>query len=821
MPIVGGTYMLKNTMPFRPLIIVFLLMLAASAVSKNENQKLEIILSAGLTQDEAIKVVLSDLQDAGRPLGITFTCVPGRAPADVVVLGTHRTNLKVIDRLKRGKIILQPPANPEGFEMATIADGIEKSLVVSGRSAIGTVYGLYWLLDRMRVTGTVPVLDLKREPELLFRKTRTTVTSKEDLRRALRFGVNVVFGENPLRLIPWESEPEKSENSKTRQQVKELIAYAHSLHIKYLAFGTDFTYHPSLLQEYNATLSLDDSRFWDAVQAKYRRLFQAMPELDGLGDFMGEEQSFWGEYRTFDPIHDGKACGWTLEKRYRTFITKVHKVVAGEFNKLYFHVTWDNNPHEVHAQPQVYRKIFTDEVPSENLYLIPSSTQNDRWWFQAYNPTFNVTPHHTLVVFETMDYHHGANVFPTYPGPYYQAWLQSVLENPNCNLQGANMDMPAGDECETRNLTAYTISRLSWDHRQNAIDIARDFAAIHFGAPVADGMAEILIMSPNAYKYGLYIEPVTYGQFTSLPHIRVGSFVVQGFPTIDKGKEHIEFLRKLYVRCKPWLAETVMYLDHGLELAETMCEKYRTLELLVADKRLAVDTRNALEMTRLLIKTNNLYVKTFFSYFQYEENQSGTNREQLSKYYGDLQAASVMFAQVPGFGYDLAGVNQLLANAKNILTDFKKAAQALTDAPTPAEIEKGIAEQQQRYRQVLKEYGQEAVKLLHWEGRVDGIDLLKIKGKAMSVEHIKWDGIYFKDQNFSAELPQAAVTVVPLDIESRPAHPFVLQQPNKDNNFTATVLLNDLPGGAGWCKFDLYFINQEPEKLGLANPWAR
>ena len=105
-----------------------------------------------------------------------------------------------------------------------------------------------------------------------------------------------------------------------------------------------------------ATLSPGDPAFWDAVQAKYRRLFQAMPELDGFADFLGEEQMYWGNYRTFDPIHDGVGCDWSLEKRYQTFVRKIHNVVVGEFDKLYFHITWDTNPFEQHAQPQIYSK---------------------------------------------------------------------------------------------------------------------------------------------------------------------------------------------------------------------------------------------------------------------------------------------------------------------------------------------------------------------------------------------------------------------------------------------------------------------------------
>ena len=195
--------------------------------------------------------------------------------------------------------------------------------------------------------------------------------------------------------------------------------------------------------------------FWDAVQAKYRRLFEALPELDGVGTFTADEQRFWGAYRTFDVMHDGAGCDWGLEKRYRIFVTKLWDVVVGEFDKLLVHRTWATNMYEQQAQPDVYRRIFTDAVPTRNLYLVPSFTQNDRWWFQAYNPTVNQTPHDMLVVCETMDYHAGGALFPTFPGFYFQAGLETMLDVEKSNLKGASLDVPATEDWRTRSLTVW------------------------------------------------------------------------------------------------------------------------------------------------------------------------------------------------------------------------------------------------------------------------------------------------------------------------------------------------------------------------------
>jgi hypothetical protein len=111
------------------------------------------------------------------------------------------------------------------------------------------------------------------------------------------------------------------------------------------------------------------------------------------------------------------------------------------------------------------------------------------------------------------------------------------------------------------------------------------------------------------------------------------------------------------------------------------------------------------------------------------------------------------------------------------------------------------------------------VKILYWEGRVDGRDILKIKEDHIDVKHLRWDPIYFNDYNFVKSLPAKEITVIVNDLDSRPLHPFVLEQPNAQNDFTAKIYLYDVPGGAGWVKFELYYLLKSPQDLGLKSIW--
>ncbi len=780
-----------------------------------------VVISESALEDEAIRVCLEDLTEAGRESGLVLTAEADskELSANAIVVGDATRNRVAADLVHRGIIRLAGVENPQGYEIITTVHSDRKIVVVAGGSLIGDVYGLYRIWDRLRVLKHVPTLNVIEQPDLEIRYTRVAVKSKEDIRRALRYRLNLVFGDNPLNLVPWNSEPENSENRKHREETRELAEYAHSLHMKFLTFGTEFTYHPSLLEEFGATLSPSDPRFWDAVQAKFRRLLQAVPELDGVATFTADEQMYWGDYRTFDVIHDGIECDWSLEKRCRTFVKAVWDVVAGEFGKMLLHRTWSTYAYEQQSQPGVYLHTFTSDVPTENLYLIPSFTQNDRWWFQAYNPTLNLTPHNMMVVCETMDYHGGANLFPTYPGNYFQAGFDSMLSVRKSNLKGASLDMPSAEGWDTRSLTAYTVARLTWDHKENPGDIVEDYCAIYFGEPLARAMAEICMLSPVAYKYGLYIEPVTYGAFSSLPHIRVGRFIAEGYPSIDGGKEHLEFLHGIYLRCKPWIPETLMYLDHGLDVARMMEKKYGTMKPLVQDEGFAENVGNSLKMTRLLIQTNNLYVRTFLAYFRFREERTEEAEKALRESFEKLRRTSKEFVETPGYSYNLFGVDQLLKNVDHALENLERAEEMLARAPTSAEIEEAVAEQQRRYREILDTHQGKAVKILYWEGRVDGRDILSVRGKDLEIEHLRWDHIYIQSHNFVRPLPRKAGSVIVEDIESEPMHPFVLEQPSKENNYTARIYLYDVPGGAHWVKLNLYFIDENPGDLGLSVPW--
>jgi hypothetical protein len=812
----------------RFIALTFLISIISFTSFSQENWN--IILHPDLQNDEAIKVAIEDLNKTGSELNIHFNVSqPKGSLKGNSILVDIPNKSEVIQRLA-GELNSNQLPGKDGYRIATKQLYGTRTMLVTGADVVGAVYGLYRVWDRLRVYKEIPVINETREPQL---KTRVSPSwgrrgadgnTKEEIRNALRNGINWVSGPPVLDLIDWDVEPEKTNNAKTRKEARELIKYAHSLHINFYSFAAEFTYHPSLLKKFNATLSPDDPKMWDALQEKYRMLFKAIPELDGIEICNDDISGFWENYRPYDIMFDENDSDWSYEKRFKTFMEKVHEVVSGEYNKMFMHFTWSLVEHKQHHQPAVFKQIFTDDLPAENLLLMPKITQSDRWWFQAYNPTFNQTQHPTAMAFETMNYYEGGktNIFPTCAGNYYQAGIQYVLSNENTNMQGtAFRSAPKNFSFNTHSITPYMLNRLSWNPNEDIHQIVSDFCSINFGPAVADKMADIYLMSAQAYKYGLHIEPVSYGQYNSFIHMRVGTFPSMGYPRIDGGKEHLKFLKEIYLRCKPWIKETEMYLDHGLETAVEMCNNFDQIKDGIEDQKLAADVENKLLMTQRLIRTNNFYVKTFFDYFGYLENESQANKTELKKSYQSLVDTKAEFKSTKDFGYRLFGVDQVLLNAKGALDNRSAEISKMKNMPSREEVENTIRIQQARYKEVLEQYADEAIKFYEFEGGIDGRDILHIQEEKMTLEHLRWDPPFITNQEFYAPLPKQEYTVIPKDIESKPMHQFIFEQPSEQNDFMAQVYLYDLPGGTSVNHFELYYIPRSPKELGLEIPWSK
>jgi len=389
------------------------------------------------------------------------------------------------------------------------------------------------------------------------------------------------------------------------------------------------------------------------------------------------------------------------------------------------------------------------------------------------------------------------------------------------NLRGIHFGMPAESEWSTRGVTAYLIFRLAWEPEADLREIAEDYAAIYVGRDAAPQLAEILLLSQQAYKDGIYIKPVAESlSWNTLPHLRITTFDVQGFPRIDAGREHIEWLRSsMYEPSKGRIDEALEYLERGRGAANRMAETYVDAEPRIADRALAKRIADSLELTRLLVETNLLYVKTCYAYFQYREEPGPETKERLAETLTALKETREKFARAPGFEYKLFGIDQLIDSADDALEDLERAEARFANAPDEAKLAKAIQEQQKLHAAALKTLRNETVRFLSWRGKIDGVDVLSVSGDEVTLNHIQSDAPHSIDQRVFEELPAREVTVLLRDVESQTIHPYVLEQPTEANGYTAKVCLCDRTKGYSWWEFELYYVDKPPAELGLAIPW--
>jgi len=83
---------------------------------------------------------------------------------------------------------------------------------------------------------------------------------------------------------------------------------------------------------------------------------------------------------------------------------------------------------------------------------------------------------------------------------------------------------------------------------------------------------------------------------------------------------------------------------------------------------------------------------------------------------------------------------------------------------------------------------------LRWSGRVDGSDILFIRGNQLWIDHRSGQPIYDGNHRFYQSLPNGNQFITVRRIEGR-GLVRVIEQPSRQNNYTAAILIEDRDGG--------------------------
>jgi len=169
----------------------------------------QIVVSAALQSDEAVRLVLADLRETGKAYGLDFDTVNDHEPlaGNAILVGDASRNTQTARLIASGDLALQGGGDDQGYEIRTLGLDGNRTVVVAGNSVIGDVYGLYWVWDRIRVHKHIPHIDVVRTPAMKIRvgaawgRFGFGGRTKEQMHLALRHSTNWVSGPAVLDLV--------------------------------------------------------------------------------------------------------------------------------------------------------------------------------------------------------------------------------------------------------------------------------------------------------------------------------------------------------------------------------------------------------------------------------------------------------------------------------------------------------------------------------------------------------------------------------------------------------------------------------------------
>ena len=604
--------------------------------------------------------------------------------------------------------------------------------------------------------------------------------------------------------VPDEDPVGRQRAERFRPYLQAAIREAHTRGLKVLLYGDEAIYRPAWLERTGARPSVKDPRFWEMLADKYRRLLRTYKDLDGVGVRIGEVIPYRG-YEALDLLHSAESePDPRLEERVRRYLLTAHRVIAGEFGKLFLFRTWTTSDWELHSVPAIYRGIFTREIPVQNLLVSIKLTKQDAWYYgSAFNPTFGQTAHTTVAEAELYSQYHGSGTIVDFPA----RWMAAALRY--ARLRGTRGVVAAapGERLLARGI--FTVfSRLAQNPWADEEELTRQWTAQEFGQPAAASVAEILLESSEAVRDVFYLPAFLTLGWNPLPHVRVNRIVARGDPLFDEGRGHDEFLRDLYLMSKPYLGRTRESVTRGHERFVQLRNKY----LAVRDRITQGSPREQLEeLLDHSVATSALlrdYVLTVLSYFEYREKRTPALRARLSSDLAALRASAEAYRRRHRF-YDLAGVEVTIKLASRMLEDPERAEQVLRQAPTREELSAGFARAREESLRLLAA-DPRAEKIVRWQGTVDGRAIVSLRGREASLEILAGDGV----------ADPVAEFFQPVTIRSggrwllRPVRArgvaFLLESPSEGNRGTARVYLDDPDPGNAIYEFELYWSKQTP-----------
>jgi len=704
-----------------------------------------------------------------------------------------------------------PAVAPQQFAWDPILTGSEVSLgTLSAPNVLSLNAAIFWLSDRVACTGKIPdaehhaVRAFTRSINAIYlpKPTPANITPqaieahldrfRQTALGMTRYGITDVLIGDFNYVLDWGAG--SSELAKGYQEgLRQTIKLAHSMGLRAFLYGDEFIYSPDSLKASGARLSTSDPKFWKYLADKHRAILRAVPELDGIETRAGEIIP-WPGVQALDLMHDpGDHGERSLVQNYHEFMRTLDGVVVGEFGKTYIHRTWVTNNWEQHSVPEIYKQIFTPDIPTANYLSSIKLTLTDGWEYQPINPTFGVTRHATVAELQTGGV---ADTVCDYSLGFIQAGMQYALEHGAVGLAWATTTTTE----PLYESVSYAAWRLSWTPQADLTLILGDWARRRLGPVAAREVPHVFLALGDIFRDNWYLRPVAIRIWTPQPLVNVDFFVVKGNPLFDQGSGQDRFLRDLYLNCKPWLRETMSEVGEGVWRYDEIIRQWTRLRPVLSDPAVGEQLARRFRRAREAMDVYRAYVQTFLICYAYRDTPTNQLHDELAYRLADLSRTFDRY-QNSDPAYRPLGIRVFLDIAQRTLANRNRLEKDMKNAPTAEEIEQKLKAAESHDDALARQYPH-APTFLSWTGAVDGRDVLVLQGDKLSDDH--WVANY-------PESVQAHV------IRPLPQHPLqyfiarqagrgwitLLEAPSVENGWTAKIFVDDPLPGTDVYRFEL------------------
>ncbi|MBU7004033.1 MAG: hypothetical protein HXS50_00605, partial [Theionarchaea archaeon] len=361
-----------------------------------------------------------------------------------------------------------------------------------------------------------------------------------------------------------------------------------------------------------------------------------------------------------------------------------------------------------------------------------------------------------------------------------------------------------GSEDLTDDAITYVFSRLGWNPRCSVEELTVNWASKAFGRGAAGDIARIFLLGSVAVRDGLYLRQPGLHNWEPIPHLRVNDFVVKGVPDLDNGRTHDEYLKSIYLQCKPWLEQTESELDHGEAVCREMIGIFEGCRDRIVDGSKAKDLEKILQHGLATMRLNGGYARAFLRYFKYREEPTEGNRDVLEERLRDLEEAISDYRARFDF-YNMQGIIAFQALAKRAIDDLEGAERTLKSSPTMDDLQAMFDWERENWEKRL-EVSSDSILIATWKGSMDGRDIIRIRDGKFTIEHIADDPIVSPQIWAHADFPRGKkceVVIKPLDV---PGNIHIKEQPSPENDYTLTLYTEDRTPGRSVYLFEIHAI---------------